>query len=367
MTYPDGNSVTDTEEAGGPIALVADEVSNFEDEYDSQVSATHRSSSTALSASYHIRSSNEDFPSTPTRGSQSQLYSNTSTPLYSNSYHASSSDMLGATLSRSTLSPTYTGTTPHSRSHGSSAPRSRHIHTDSHLSVSPAPARRTAGELISFFEERAHSRTASAPVEATHARPASPMKPYSTSHSAPGLLPHARGDIASQRSGKTLSSWSFGTERSNGPSKTLSEPDSAVSGSTGYSRSGAGGYMSGLVGAIGGLVGFSSSSSSSRMSTTSSRSPPRRRHSPRRLERTASSPRSAFSQPRRSPKGKERERATSRGSLAPPQSPARSYVTEESLEEAPPEPQAVVPPPLDVAEYGGTGEVHSITSVCLGI
>lgn len=400
MTYHDEGSVAATEEDEGAIALVADEVSNIDDDYEdeSQVStserATQLSSSTTLSSSYHIRSSTEEYTSTPTRDSSYNSYGEANTPVYSHSHNHSTSE-LGGTLSRTTLTPTYTGTTPHSRSYALSSTPSRS--GQGQLSAAhQAAARRTTGELVAFFEDKAHSRAASAPMDSPYSRPSSPVKPMSASHSLPvampGSMPQSRSnDGVSWRSGgKTLSSWSFGSDRPRSqaasPTKSMSETGSAVSGSvvsgsTGYTRSGStrGGYVSGFVGAIGGLVGFSSSSSS-RMSTAS-RSPPRRRPSPstpRRRERTASSPRSAFSQLRRSPrsKGKERERY----SPSPSRSRAKSVASQaESVEEEEEEEEeeegeeeedveedvrvqepAMMSPPLDVAEYGGTGEVRFV-------
>lgn len=356
--------------------MVADEISNFDEndedqEEDNSEVSLERNSQTSmddtLSASYHIQTTSGEYTATPTR-SITHSYAESDDPVYSNPYLTSSSDHLTGTLSRTTLTPTYTGTpVTHSRSYTISSLSSRPAFTP------VAPQKRTAGELIAFYEQQAHSRAASAPME-TYSRPGSPTKPMSYSQSVPlgmpGALPASRSDTrswVSGGSGKTLSSWSFGSERSKSPVKHTSESGSLVSGSvvsgtSGYSRAGStrSGYGGGLMSAIGGLVGFSSSSASSRISGSSP--PPSQRgpspySTPRRRERTASSPRSAFSQIRKSPRGKGKGRESPRSSPSPTRSRAASQSSyAESVEEAP-GPQSLVPPPLNVSEYGGSGEV----------
>ncbi|KAI0797382.1 hypothetical protein BC629DRAFT_267579 [Irpex lacteus] len=274
-TYQDDQSVAETEEGG--IRLVADEVSNLDDNYEdeeeeeeenSEVSAGRNSqfsTDDTLSASYHIQTTSGEYTTTTPTRSSLRSYDESSTPVYSNPYLTSSSEQLAGTLSRTTLTPTYTGTPiTHSRSYTTSSLSGRPTYSQA------SPQKRTAGELIAFYEQQAHSRAASAPMETGFSRPGSPTKPGSQSYSVPVGMPGALAaprhthDARSWRSGgsgKTLSSWSFESDRSRSPVKSTSDTGSApsgsvISGTSGYTRSGStrSGYAGGLMSAIGGLV-----------------------------------------------------------------------------------------------------------------
>ncbi|GJE96628.1 hypothetical protein PsYK624_128280 [Phanerochaete sordida] len=314
---------------------------------------TYPSTST-LSSSYHVRSPTDPYTTSTQPSSvpsRTQSFSNnTFTPLSSQSHtrdvrSQSFSDQSQSTPTRhSASSAPYTSTLPSTIPSTLSSSQLQSHHASSTGSVS----RRTAGELIALYEERAgraasphpfpahmnqslHARTLSAPSE----RPASPTKAPTVSTATlgmPGALSRSRGtpstDSRSRSDAKSeVSAWSFGSgsgsntqsqtrTRSRSPTSRTRSPTSRTRSGTSRTRSGtspsartrasspgksaasgwsysssgagpSGGGGGGILGAISGFVGLSGSRTAYSASART-RSPSPRTHSRTGTSRTGS-------------------------------------------------------------------------------